>query len=60
MDPLCRIKYYLPNITEIKQNMDMDYGISPYLRVEVEEPMFILHRQLMRKHSRIMPPNQNE
>jgi len=40
MDPLCRIKYYLPNITEIKQNiMDMDYVVSPYLQVEVEEPM---------------------
>jgi hypothetical protein len=38
MEPLCRIKYYLPNITEIKQNiMDMDYGVSPYL--EVEEPI---------------------
>jgi hypothetical protein len=41
MDPLCGIKYYIPNITEIKQNMDMDYVVSHYLQGEVEEPMSI-------------------
>lgn len=55
MDPLCGIKYYIPNITEIKQNMDMDYVVSHYLQGEVEEPMSIGSSW---KHSIIMPPNQ--